>query len=47
MLRRLLIVLFVLLALLVPVWIPVRSVEPLDSRPTATRLEGVRKGKSG
>ena len=47
MLRTLLIVLFLLLALIVPVWIPVRIVRALASRPSPTRMEVLRKGKSG
>lgn len=39
MLRTLLIVLFLVLALIAPVWIPVRSAKGLAARPTATRLE--------
>jgi hypothetical protein len=39
MLRAFLVVSFVLLALVAPVWIPVRSVKALDSRPAATRLK--------
>jgi hypothetical protein len=39
MLRTVLIVLFMLLALIAPVWIPVRFVRALAARPTATRLK--------
>jgi hypothetical protein len=38
-LRTLLIVFFLLLALIAPVWIPVRTARAMTSRPAATRLE--------
>jgi hypothetical protein len=39
MLRTLLIVSFLVLALIAPVWIPVGAVRVLAPRPAATRLE--------
>jgi hypothetical protein len=39
MLRTLLIIGFLLLALIAPVWIPVPSTKALVARPAATRLE--------
>lgn len=39
MLRTLLILAFVVLALIAPVWIPVSAVKLLASRPVATRLD--------
>jgi hypothetical protein len=39
MLRTLLIVLFLVLALIAPVWIPAGAVRALAHRPAATRLE--------
>jgi len=46
MLRKFLVVLFILLALIAPVWIPpVRRGRDQASRPAATGMEIVRKGK--
>ena len=39
MLRTLLIVSFLLLAMIAPVWIPVRAIKVLAARPVATRLK--------
>jgi hypothetical protein len=39
MLRTLLILSFLILALIAPVWIPVSAVKALAARPAATRLE--------
>jgi hypothetical protein len=39
MLRTLLIVSFLLLATIAPVWIPVRAIKVLAARPVATRLK--------
>ena len=39
MLRTLLIVLFLLLAMIAPVWIPVRAIRLLAARPVGTRLK--------
>jgi hypothetical protein len=39
MLRTSLIVLFLLLALIAPVWIPVSAIKVLTHRPAAARLE--------
>jgi hypothetical protein len=39
LLRTLLIVGFLVLAMIAPVWIPVLAVKALVSRPTATRLD--------
>lgn len=47
MLRTPLVVLFMLLALIAPVWIRVRSARARTSRPVASCVEQVRKGKRG
>ena len=39
MLRTLLIVSFLLLAMIAPVWIPVRAIKVLAARPVATRMK--------
>jgi hypothetical protein len=39
MLRTLFIISFLLLAMIAPVWIPVRAIKVLTARPAATRLK--------